>query len=108
MELHIGNLLTQYFEQHRTRKAALARKMGVSAPVVMQLQKKESIQLKTLLQLSEILQHNFLLDIAQQLPADYTTAYDIFAEKSRTIASLQEEVKKLTIERDLLLMVKAG
>ena len=106
MDIHVGQIIKQYFESHRTRKAALGRKMQLSSASIVAFPKKESIQLKTLLKLSEALEHNFVLDVAMQLPPHYSSAKDIFAEKDQTIAALNEEIKKLTIERDLLLKVK--
>lgn len=47
--------------------------------------------------------HNFFMDIAMQLPQDYTTTQNIF-EKNLEIATLKEQVNKLQIERDILLM----
>lgn len=46
------------------------------------------------------------MDIAQQLPADFATAQDFFEEKNKEIIALQEELKKVTIERDLLLQLQ--
>lgn len=48
--------------------------------------------------------HNFFMDIAMQLPQDYTTTQNIFEEKNLEIATLKEQVNKLQIERDILLM----
>ena len=44
------------------------------------------------------------MDIAMQLPQDYTTTNNIFEEKNQEIATLKEQVNKLQIERDILLM----
>ena len=40
------------------------------------------------------------------LPSDYTSTKNIFEEKDLEINILKEEVKKLTIERNILLQVK--
>lgn len=54
--------------------------------------------------MATILKHNFFMDIAMQLPQDYTTTQNIFEEKKQEIATLKEQVNKLQIERDILLM----
>ena len=51
------------------------------------------------------LKHNFFMDIAQQLPTDFATTQDVFAAKNDEIALLKEALKKITIERDLLLQL---
>ncbi len=48
------------------------------------------------------------MDIAQQLPEDFTTANDIFASKNKEIAELKEALKKCSIERDLLLQIQTN
>ena len=58
--IHIGTLLTAYFERKRTRRAALARIMNVHTATILGYQKKESIQIKTLVEISTHLKHNFL------------------------------------------------
>jgi len=105
--IHIGNLLNALFEQKRTRRAALARKMQVQLATVMGFEKKESLQTARLYELCTHLQHNFFMDIAQTLPTTFSTNKDIFEEKNQEIAQLKKEVEKLTIERDILLKVKA-
>lgn len=104
--IHIGNLLVAYFEQKRTRRAALARKMQVQLATVLSFEKKQSLQTARLYELCTHLQHNFFMDIAQTLPATFTTNKDIFEEKDQEIARLKKEVEKLTIERDVLLKIK--
>ena len=78
MELHIGNLLTHYFNTKRTRRASLARLMNVHIATILGYQKKESLQTKTLMAMATILKHNFFMDIAMQLPQEYTTTKNIF------------------------------
>ena len=105
MTVHTGTLLRTYFENKRTRKAVLARLLGVTNSAIIGYQKKESVQTKTLLALSTILKHNFFMDIALMLPPEYSTTKNVFEEKNNEIEALKEEVKKLTIERDVLLKV---
>ena len=100
--IHIGEIIHRYFEDKRIRRAALARLMAIQLKSLMIYEKKESIQTSRLLELCTHLQHNFFMDIATQLPPNYTTATDVFAQKKDTIASLEKEIEKLKIENDLL------
>lgn len=106
MKPNIGEMLTQFFELRRIRRAALARLLNVQTSTIIGYQKKESIQVKTLWDISNLVSHNFFMDIAQMLPENYTTSKNIFKEKDAEIAALKAEVKKLTIERNLLIKIK--
>ena len=105
MKVHVGERLKSVFEVRRIRKAALARIMGINPVQINHYLKNESIQTNRLLELSMHLKHNFFMDIAQQLPADFETTQDVFAAKNDEIALLKEALKKITIERDLLLQL---
>lgn len=104
--IHIGTLLHTFFENKRTRRAALARLMDINLANLMKMEKKESIQTKRLLELCIHLKHNFFMDIAQQLPPEYTTNKNIVEEKDRQIAELQKQLERLTIENDVLRAMK--
>lgn len=105
IHLNIGQLLTAHFEKHRTRRAALARHMNTFTSTILRYQKSESIQTKILVELCSHLKHNFFMDIALMLPADYTTTQNPFYAKDQRIAQLEEELKLVTAERDVLLKV---
>lgn len=105
MNINIGQLLTQHFEKHRTRRAALARHMGVFTSGILRYQKCESLQTKTLVTLCTHLKHNFFMDIALMLPPEYTTTTNPFEAKNQRIAELEEELKLVKTERDVLLKV---
>ncbi|WP_396188719.1 hypothetical protein [Flavobacterium sp.] len=106
MNINVGQLLTTVFAARRIRKAALARAMQINAVQINKYLKKESIQTSRLLEVSMHLKHNFFMDIAQQLPEDFTTTNDIFERKNKEIAELKEALKKCSIERDLLLQIQ--
>jgi plasmid maintenance system antidote protein VapI len=108
MKVHAGELLKAVFEVRRIRKAALARIMGVNPVQINHYLKNESIQTSRLLEVSMHLKHNFFMDIAQQLPADFATTNDVFAAKDEEIEALKEALKKVTIERDLLVQLQKG
>lgn len=105
MKVNTGKLLVAYFEKHRTHKSFLAKLMGIEYSSLAEYQKNESIQTKRLLEICTHLKHNFFMDIAMMLPQDYSTTQNLFEEKDKRIAQLEEELKLITAERDVLLKV---
>jgi hypothetical protein len=105
MKLHFGEMLHSYFEDKRIRRAVLARLLNLGLKALMQHEKNESIQTKRLLEICTHLKHNFFMDIALMLPSEYSTTQNFFEEKDKRIAQLEEELKLITAERDVLLKV---
>ena len=101
--IHIGQLLNNYFEKHRTRKAALARLLQVKPTAILRYQKRDSLQTTILLKISHALKHNFFMDIAQELPQEYTTTKPLFAEKDLEIENLKKEIQTLKTQNNLLM-----
>lgn len=105
MIVNTGKILVDYFEKHRTHKAVLARLLGIKDSSLAQYQKNESIQTKRLLEICSHLKHNFFMDIAVMLPTDYSTTKNPFEDKDQRIAALEDELRMVKNERDLLLKV---
>lgn len=105
-KLNTGSMLSNYFSQNRTPLAALARALDIKPASVVAYKKTASIQSKTLWKISNVLKHNFFMDIAIMLPKSYTTNEDIFEEKNTLIAQLKEENKILKAEKAVLLQSK--
>lgn len=103
--IDISKLLGEYFSKKRIRKAALARKMNKNQNYIMHLQKRPSIQTQSLWELSHALEHNFFQDVALMLPGSYTTSLPENDVKDNTITQLQEEIKILKAEKEVLLQV---
>ena len=103
--IHIGQLLLNYFEKHRTRKAALARLLQVKPSAILRYEKRESLQISILINISHALKHNFLMDIAQELPQEYTTNKPLFVEKDAEIEALKKEVETLKTQNQLLMQL---
>lgn len=103
--LDISKMLTAYFTKNRTRKAALARKLNKDTSFISKLQKRPSIQSQSLWDLSHALEYNFFQDIAHLLPSSYATTLPENDAKDKTIAALQEEIKILKAEKEVLLQV---
>jgi hypothetical protein len=104
-EVNTGELLKNYFDAKRIRKAALSRLLGKKLNTLMYYEKSKSIQTQTLLQISVALKHNFFMDIAMMLPNDYSTNDDLFKEKNDRIKELERDVELLTKEKELLMEV---
>ena len=103
--IHIGQLLVSYFKEHRTHKAALARMLNVKPTGILRYQKRDSLQTNILLNISHALKHNFFMDIAQELPIEYSTNKPLFAEKDLEIEALKKEVEILKREKELLMQL---
>ena len=105
-KIHIGSILSSYINKKRIAQAAIARALGVKSSTLAYYLKQPSIQSKTLLEISKILKYNFFMDIAQMLPDTYRTGTDIFEERDKRIAELEEENKILKAEKAVLLKSK--
>ncbi|MGQ7944412.1 hypothetical protein [Flavobacterium sp. WC2509] len=64
-----------------------------------------TLSLDIILKLSEGLEHNFLMDIAVQLPKNYTTDAPTDAITTNEIEALKEKIKLLENENQVLLKV---
>jgi hypothetical protein len=91
----IGDLIARYFTERRTFKSSLSRLMGVRPQTVYAYRAKTSMQTDTIWKLCLILKHNFLKDLADQLPKDFSS----FSPKDD---SLFERIATLEKENELL------
>ena len=105
INIHIGEILTNYYNRKRIYKSALARKTGIDYQSIIKHQKAKTLRIDTLLRISEGLEHNFLMDIAVQLPKTYTTDAPIDATAANEIEALKAKIKLLEAEKQLLLQV---
>jgi len=98
----VGAIIESYLKEKRIYKSALARALNTSFQQLIRMRKQDNMQLSRLWQLSHVLKHNFIADIAVQLPAGYTGALqDALAEKDKEIAALQNELAAMAKERDI-------
>jgi|MesohylFT_1024984.scaffolds.fasta_scaffold62439_2 hypothetical protein len=100
-----GKLLVSYFDRKRINRAALSRKLNLSIGSVLNYQKNDTIQSALLWDISVALNHNFFMDLAVKMPKEFTTEADLYTEKNKKIAELEQEILILKVERDLLLKV---
>ena len=100
-----GELLSAYCTRKRIFKSGLARKTGIGYQSLLKYLKSETLPLDTLLKLSEGLEHNFLMDIAVQLPKSYTTDAPIDQTTADKIEALERKIELLEAEKQVLLQV---
>ena len=92
---HIGEILSNYFLNNRTRKSSLARILGVVPSVISEYKGRDSLQCGIIWRLSYALNHNFFADIAAQLPVEFTNNVPIDTSKEEEIERIREEIKLL-------------
>ncbi len=105
---HVGELLTQYFEEHRTYKSALARVLKKHKSVILHYQKRSTLQFRILWELSHALEHNFLQDLADHLPSEYTTNAVREALRDEEVERLQGELNLAKAQITMLYDIVMG
>jgi hypothetical protein len=96
------DVLNDFLVRYRKSPSALSRKLDLTVNGLLAIRKKKTVQMELLWKLSNVYRHNFIADIAAQLPSDYTGAFqDALAEKDKVNAALQSELEAMTKERDI-------
>ncbi len=113
MQNQIPNAIEEiqlHCKKKRIYKAALARKMNVNYKVVILSLKAKQIKFDKLVQFCHGLEHNFLLDLAHQLPKSYTNNVAASNEKDDEIALLKAQILILETEKNTLekILMKNG
>ena len=101
-----GSILTSYIKKKRISQASLSRALEIQDSTLVYYLKQQSIQTKTLWELSRILKHNFFMDIAQLQPDTYSVEVNIFESRDKEIAELKHRIEILEAEKAILLEVK--
>ena len=76
-KIHIGKLIQTFVKENNINSAELARKLGKTRQNIYDLYKRDDIEVKLFLTISEILNHNFIEDI-YPLKKDEMTVDNIF------------------------------
>ena len=105
MALDTGALISAYCKKKRIYKSALARKLEIDYSSLFYHLKTKSMDLNRLIAFSEVFNHNFLMDLAVQLPSSFTTDAAVDPSKDEEIVRLKEQVKTLETEKEILLKV---
>lgn len=106
--INTGKMIDDFITKNRIFKSNLGQDINRNGLSILAYTRNVSIQTGILIDLCHALKHNFFRDIADQLPADFTTTKpdSSHIEKDALIAQLQEEVKVLKIQNEILLRVK--
>jgi len=111
-EINAGKLITSYITQNKISKTELSRITGFAYTSLLNHLATPSLKTGVLVVFSRALKHNFFLDIAATLPAEFTsnapedsTKDNTITNKDKQITTLQEELRLVKAERDILLDV---
>ena len=99
-KIHIGRIITRSIEQKKITRSDLARAIGRDNTNIYAFEKRDSINCINIVKLCHALKHNLFRDIAEQLPADYTTA--TLSPLEKIIAEQAELIKTLQLENKLM------
>ncbi len=100
---HIGRVLKEYISKKRLNRGVLAKMLARSYSTVYKYQESPSMQTNILWELSTAMKHNFFMDLAAQLPPEFTTnAPDPTLALLEHIADLEEENKLLNAKLEEL------
>ena len=101
--------------KNKLTKSELALLINKHRVTVMKYTENESMQTNTLIDISYALKHNFLQDVANGLPIDFTSNKPIDPERAAQeeaqktlIAQLKEENNTLRIQNELLMKLHVG
>ena len=99
---HIGKMLKSFYLARKVNKSGLARDISKSKATVQTYETRASLPCRVLWDISVAVRHNFFADIAAQLPQTFTTNQPEDTTQAQRIAQLEEEVKILTGQLELL------
>ena len=105
LTINTGELLSEYYNRKRIYKSVLARKTGIGYQTILQQRKEKTLQVDALVKISEVLGHNFFMDIAAQLPKSYSTDASLDESLVNENETLKEKIKLLEAEKQILLQV---
>ena len=101
--IHAGDILKNHIDAHRIYKSALNRNLNKPQNTVLRYQKQASLSSEVLIDLSHALRHNFLADLAAQLPESYTTTAPKDNCQEQRIAELEAQLSIVQAEKSVLL-----
>ncbi len=103
--IDILQMIKQVMLEKHMSKAELSRKMGLHYSTVQGMLSRNTIQVKKLGDLCEILDYNFFREIAEQIPiknSELSADFKTKAELSEEINRLKEENKSLKAKIEVL------
>jgi hypothetical protein len=79
-KIHIGNLVQTFVKDKHINSAELARKIGKTRQNMYDFYKRDDVEVKLLLSISEALNHNFFEDIYPLKNVDIDSVFDTLKE----------------------------
>lgn len=108
-----GRMIESFRLKEKISVSELGRKLFITPNGATNYTRNKSINTNTLISICYAFRHNFLLDMANELPKDFSSnvAVDpakqaLDKEQQDLIAQLQEENKVLKIQNELLLRIQ--
>jgi len=100
-----GNLIVAHIKTHKTSRAALSRKLEINDTTLYRMLKQTKLNTHQVEAFSHALKHDFFMDFSNLLPANYHKNITTTNDLETKITTLQEELKLVKAERDVLLKV---
>ena len=90
-EIHLGKLIRTFVKENNINSAELARKVGKTRQNIYDLYKRDDMEVKLFLAISDALQHNFIEDLhlSNKKDSNLDTIFDTL--KLLVAEKLQEE-----------------
>lgn len=104
--INVGQMIKNHIDQKFLSRTDISKRLGFFNTAIYGYEKRSSIYTTTLLNFCHVLQHNFFMDIAVQLPNTYTQ--NNLSEKDLLIESLKKENEKLQLENNLMKELLSG
>jgi len=98
--LHIGNLIAWVIQEKHLKKVNIAQQLNINPATLNQYFKQSSIQVGILWRLSQIMEYNFLADVADRLPISFETKKEVIL--NNMLSEKEAELKSLKTELNLL------
>ena len=93
---HVGNVLSEIFKTVYLNRAELARQLKQTQSTVFRYFQQESLQFKTLWNVSLVLNRNILAELGEKLPVEYISVREKALQNQ--VDTLQQELKTVNIE----------
>jgi hypothetical protein len=93
---NIGKVLADYLKKASINRSKLSKQLSVPGASINRYIEKDTLQFKTLWNISVALNHNFIAEMGEKLPVEFTTQRE--TKLNEQIESLQNELEKTKFE----------
>ena len=102
MEIHIGQWLKEVMKKERIGAYTLAHRIGRNPTAIYTQFKSKNASVYTLWRYTVALKYNFFMDLANLMPKEYSYAAAFESEKELKIKQLEEDIKNLKAQLEVL------